>query len=83
VKIVGADAWSWDAPFSHTAKRWDPRSEDDLGRTQGWPRDPYWQMEKLTNLASLPPFGYDILCFLVKIRGASAGWSRVVAMFQV
>jgi kynurenine formamidase len=39
-------------------------------------------MEKLTNLPSLPPFGYDILCYPVKIRGASAGWIRVVAMFD-
>jgi kynurenine formamidase len=22
VRVVGTDAWSWDAPFSHTAKRW-------------------------------------------------------------
>ena len=22
VKVVGTDAWSWDAPFSHTARRW-------------------------------------------------------------
>ena len=22
VQVVGTDAWSWDAPFSHTAKRW-------------------------------------------------------------
>lgn len=84
VKIVGTDAWSWDAPFSHTAKRWaetrDPRiiwEGHKAGR-----EIPYWQMEKLTNLASLPPFGYDVLCFPVKIKGASAGWSRVVAMFS-
>ena len=22
IEVVGTDAWSWDAPFSHTAKRW-------------------------------------------------------------
>ena len=22
VRVVGTDAWSWDAPFSHTAKKW-------------------------------------------------------------
>ena len=22
VEVVGTDAWSWDAPFSHTARRW-------------------------------------------------------------
>ncbi len=84
VKIVGTDAWSWDAPFSHTAKRWAKNRDPKMiweGHKAG--REiPYWQMEKLTNLSSLPPFGYDVLCFPVKIKGASAGWSRVVAMFS-
>jgi len=83
VKIVGTDAWSWDAPFSHTAKKWAEKRDPKIiweGHKAG--REiPYWQMEKLTNLASLPPFGYEVLCFPVKIKGASAGWSRVVAMF--
>jgi kynurenine formamidase len=39
-------------------------------------------MEKLTNLASLPATGFEICCFPVKIKGASAGWSRVVAIFN-
>ncbi|HZC15662.1 MAG TPA: cyclase family protein, partial [Caulobacteraceae bacterium] len=42
----------------------------------------YWQMEKLSNLASLPPDGFEICCFPVKIKAASAGWSRVVAIFE-
>jgi kynurenine formamidase len=83
VRIVGTDAWSWDAPFSHTAKKWAKDRNPKIiweGHKAG--REiPYWQMEKLTGLSDLPPFGYDILCFPVKIRGASAGWSRVVAMF--
>ncbi len=84
MQVVGTDAWSWDAPFSHTAKRWAAQRDPKIiweGHKAG--REiPYWQMEKLTNLASLPPFGYDVLCFPVKIKGASAGWSRVVAMFS-
>ena len=83
VKIVGTDAWSWDAPFSHTAKKWAEKRDPKIiweGHKAG--REiPYWQMEKLANLSTLPPFGYDVLCFPVKIKGASAGWSRVVAMF--
>ena len=31
---------------------------------------------------ALPPFGYEVACFPVKIKGASAGWSRVVAIFD-
>jgi kynurenine formamidase len=71
VQVVGTDAWSWDAPFSHTAKRW----ADKAGRIQ-----PYYQIEKLTNLEALPPFGFTLSCFPVKIERASAGWIRAVAI---
>jgi kynurenine formamidase len=84
VRIVGTDAWSWDAPFVHTAKRWAATRDPSIiweghkaGREIG-----YCQMEKLHNLEALPPFGFTICCFPVKIRAASAGWARVVAIFD-
>jgi kynurenine formamidase len=84
VRVVGTDAWSWDAPFSHTAKKWEADRDPSIiweGHKAG--REiPYWQMEKLANLASLPPTGYEVACFPVKIKGASAGWARVVAIFE-
>ena len=84
VKVVGTDAWSWDAPFSHTAKKWAETRDPKIiweGHKAGR-EAPYWQMEKLTNLAALPPTGFEICCFPVKIKRASAGWSRVVAIFN-
>jgi kynurenine formamidase len=39
-------------------------------------------LEKLHNLEALPGHGFPIACFPVKIRGASAGWTRAVAMFD-
>jgi kynurenine formamidase len=39
-------------------------------------------MEKLHNLESLPGTGFEVACFPVKIRGASAGWTRAVAIFE-
>ena len=84
VRVVGTDAWSWDAPFSHTARKWAEERDPAViweGHKAG--REiPYWQMEKLSNLSSLPAFGFDIICFPVKIEGASAGWSRVVAVLE-
>jgi kynurenine formamidase len=84
VKIVGTDAWSWDAPFVHTAKRWAETHDPSIiweghkaGREIG-----YCQMEKLHNLEVLPPHGFDISCFPVKVRAASAGWIRAVAIFN-
>jgi kynurenine formamidase len=39
-------------------------------------------MEKLHNLEALPATGFLVSCFPVKIRGASAGWTRAVAIFE-
>ncbi|MGK5078756.1 cyclase family protein [Janthinobacterium sp. HLX7-2] len=84
VRLTGTDAWSWDAPFSYTAKKIAETGDKSLiweghkaGRDIG-----YSHLEKLHNLEALPPFGYTICCFPHKIRGASAGWTRAVAIFQ-
>ena len=39
-------------------------------------------MEKLGNLDALPPTGFEISCFPVKIKAAGAGWIRAVAIFD-
>lgn len=39
-------------------------------------------MEKLTNLDLLPPTGFRVSCFPVKIKSASAGWVRAVAILD-
>ncbi len=82
VRVVGTDGWSWDAPFVHTARRFAETGNADLiweghkaGRDIG-----YCQIEKLHNLEALPDTGFMISCFPVKIRGASAGWTRAVAI---
>ena len=41
----------------------------------------YFQIEELCNLGALPPRGFWISCFPVKIARASAGWCRAVATF--
>ena len=84
VRLTGTDAWSWDAPFAHTAKRYAESGDAGLiweghkaGRDIG-----YCHLEKLHNLEALPGDGFTISCFPVKIRGASAGWTRAVAIFD-
>ena len=42
----------------------------------------YGHIEKLANLDQLPPTGYQIACFPYKIKGASAGFTRAVAIFE-
>ncbi|WP_394848638.1 cyclase family protein [Pendulispora brunnea] len=84
VRLTGTDAWSWDAPFVHTAVKYGETHDASLiweghkaGRDIG-----YCHLEKLHNLESLPGHGFSISCFPVKIRGASAGWTRAVAIFD-
>ncbi|QQV79432.1 cyclase family protein (plasmid) [Sphingomonas aliaeris] len=84
VRVTGTDAWSWDAPFSHTAKRVADTGDYSLvweghkaGREIG-----YCHMEKLANLESLPPFGFTVSCFPAKVKGGSAGWTRAVAILE-
>ena len=84
VRVTGTDAWSWDAPFSHTAKRWAETRDPSIiweGHKAGRIR-PYYQIEKLTNLEALPSHGFTVSCFPIKIERASAGWIRAVALID-
>ena len=84
VRVTGTDAWSWDAPFVHTKEKFIKSGDASLiweghkaGRDIG-----YCHLEKLHNLEALPADGFTLACFPVKIRGASAGWTRAVAILD-
>jgi kynurenine formamidase len=84
VRLTGTDGWSWDAPFVYTAEKYKESRDASLiweghkaGRHIG-----YCHLEKLHNLEALPPSGFVISCFPHKIRGASAGWTRAVAIID-
>ncbi len=84
VRVTGTDAWSWDAPFIYTAKKYAETDDASLiweghksGREIG-----YCHIEKLHNLETLPATGFMISCFPVKIAAASAGWTRAVAILE-
>lgn len=82
VKITGTDAWSWDAPFSHTAKRYQETKDATLiweGHKAGR-EGIFCHLEKLSNLDKLPSSGFMVACFPVKIKKASAAWTRAVAL---
>ena len=84
VRLTGTDAWSWDAPFVYTAEKYKETQDASLiweghkaGRDIG-----YCHLEKLHNLEAIPADGFVVACFPHKIRGASAGWTRAVAIFD-
>lgn len=83
VKVIGIDAYTLDRPFASMAA--DYRRTGD-GRFI-WPAHfaglerEYCQIEKLANLDRLPrPHGFHVSCLPVKIKDASAGWCRAVAL---
>ncbi len=84
VRVTGTDAWSWDAPFALTAQEY-ARSGDASIIWEGHRASMeigYCHMEKLTALDTLPATGFEISCFPYKIKNASAGFIRAVAIFE-
>jgi len=85
IRVVGIDAWSWDRPLPFLAREFqetgDPRviwEAHFAGIETG-----YCHMEKLTNLSAIgQPHGFTVACFPVKIKRASAGWCRPVAIIN-
>jgi kynurenine formamidase len=85
VKVVGIDAWSWDRPLPFLAEEFrrtgDPKvvwEAHFAGIDRG-----YCHMEKMANLSAIGrPFGFTVCCFPVRIKGASAGWVRPVAIIE-
>ncbi|MFM5953278.1 MAG: cyclase family protein [Novosphingobium sp.] len=84
VRVTGTDAWSWDAPFVHTADKVRETNDPKLiweGHRAGT-QIGYCHIEKMHNLEAIPSTGFMISCFPHKIKGASAGWTRAVAIFE-
>ncbi len=84
VKVTGTDAWSWDRPLPLIAKEFEETKDSSLiweGHFASIEKG-YCHIEKLTNLDQLPPYGFTFFCFPIKIRKASAGWIRAVALLD-
>jgi kynurenine formamidase len=84
VKIMGTDAWGFDRPFDQMAKDFTSTGDTSLlweAHFAGIERE-YCHIEKLANLGLLPKHGFKVACFPVKITGASAGWTRPVAIMD-
>ncbi len=80
VRVMGIDAWGWDAPLDRQAREALARQEGGIFWAAHQADLPYVQIERLVNLGALPPFGFTIACFPLKIQGGSAGPTRAVAL---
>jgi kynurenine formamidase len=84
IRIVGTDAWSWDRPLPFIAREYQKTKDPSIiweAHFAGIERG-YLHIEKLCNLHRLPPYGFTFCCFPIKIKAASAGWIRAVAIVE-
>jgi kynurenine formamidase len=85
IRVMGIDAWGWDQPFWAMKERFKETGDPSViweAHRVGMELE-YCHIEKLANLDQLPrPYGFKVACFPVKLTGGSAGWTRVVAIFE-
>jgi kynurenine formamidase len=83
VKVIGIDAYTLDRPFASMVADYKRTGDGRFiwpAHFAGIERE-YCQIEKLANLDLIPcPHGFYVSCLPVKIKGASAGWCRAVAL---
>lgn len=81
IKIMGKDTWTWDQPFDVMRNRGKPEKFLEA-HFIGHERE-YCHLESLANLDKIPkPYGFKVSVFPIKIEGASAGWTRAVAIIE-
>jgi kynurenine formamidase len=82
VRVMGIDAWGWDRPLQMQAE--DAVREGRPGIF--WEAHQiglrYSQIERLVGLDALPPTGFTVACFPLRVVGASAAPARVVAILD-
>jgi len=82
IKIFGVDTMGIDQPYRFMLKEFletkDPKTFYPA-HFYGRKRE-FIHIERLANLEKLPDFGFQVICFPVKIKNTGAAWSRVVAI---
>ena len=81
VRVIGTDAWSIDPSLEamrDTVSRRGPGSAWEAHKAVE--RRELCIIERLRGLAELPPTGFWVSCFPIKLSRGSAGWVRPVAL---
>lgn len=80
VRVTGIDAWGWDRPLNMQAME----AGVNPSKSTFWEAHQadlqYAHIERMVNLKELPSKGFKVACFPLKIKGASAGPCRAVAI---
>ena len=72
VRVMGIDAWGWDAPLHMQAQQAIERDEPGVFWAAHQADLPYSQIERLVNLDQLPPTGFKVACFPLQDRRRAA-----------
>jgi kynurenine formamidase len=84
VKVTGIDSWGWDVALPAQARKAKESGRNDVfweAHFVGVDKE-YCHLERLANLDQLPPFGFKVCCFPLKVTGGSAGPCRAVAIID-
>jgi kynurenine formamidase len=80
VRVMGIDAWGWDAPLHMQAERAKASGQGGIFWEAHQLGLDYSQIERLCNVGALPAEGFRVACFPLRIEGGSAAPARVVAI---
>jgi kynurenine formamidase len=82
VRVMGIDAWGWDRPLHLQAQDALASGRSGIFWAAHQADLAYSQIERLMNLDQLPPSGFTVACFPLRLMGASAAPARVVAIVE-
>jgi kynurenine formamidase len=82
IRVMGIDAWGWDRPLKMQAAEALERDEPGIFWEAHQADLDYSQIERLVNLDQLPPTGFTVACFPLRLTRASAAPARVVAILD-
>ncbi len=82
IKVMGIDAWGWDRPMNVMIQEYKNGLKGTFLPAHFLMKEQeYLHLENLANLDQIPkPYGFTVAVFPVKVKKASAGWVRAVAI---
>jgi kynurenine formamidase len=82
VRVMGIDAWGWDRPLHLQAEEALASGNSGIFWAAHQVDLAYSQIERLANLDRLPPSGFTVACFPLRLIGGSGAPARVVAILD-
>jgi kynurenine formamidase len=84
VKVMGIDGRGWDRPFDVMEEELRSGVKDRFWAAHFVGRDKeHCHVGNLSNLDQIPiPYGFKVVAFPIKIKGAGGSWVRAVAILE-